>query len=222
MKLKTLLLESIVTRLVTEITTHCQPFLKEIHYNINDNILYRGIGNIPIPSILTQNDEIRTYPGHNPNRYPKDTPKVVHTELNHIFTQMFHYPFRNGTFVTGSSHIAEEYGSISITIPIGEFHYLWSPYVEDLFGNWDEFESDKLFASRTTGAPKPATEDIEDAFLNLIETNELQYQTTDLLAAIKSGHEIMIYCDKCYVLPVKEENVALALRQIQRMHTSNQ
>lgn len=207
-----------VNRLITEIIARCQPFLKALSYKAHDKQLYRGIGSIPPPSLLTPTGELRTYPGHNPHRSPSNTPKAVHTEINHIFTRMFQFPFRNGTFVTHNIHIAETYGMVVTVLPIGDFHFLWSPYVDDLFGNWDEFESDELFKSKTTGTPRPTNEVIQNKYLDIIESNQLQYRTTNLLDAVDSGNEIMIYCDRCIVLPTENSTVKDALVQIQQNH----
>ena len=220
MKIQELLYESNdlkenIAKVVTTITTNCQPFLHETNYQINDLRMFRGLMNY-VTQVYDSNNELTNAPGYNPKRKPKDTPKYLHTELNRIFTKLFHFPFRNGTFVSGSRSFAAGYGNVSLTIPIGEFHYLWSPKVEDLFEHWQNFETETILHSMQTNAY--STNSIRwEAYLDMIRRNDVQYQTTNLIQGIKSDHEIMLYCDRCFVLP-EEPVITIALKQIQNNH----
>ena len=208
-----------ITHIVTEITTKCQPFLKKISYETSDYLIFRGLG-IYTPQLYDTKGELITAPGFNPNRYPKDTPRYLHKELNHIFTHLFKFPFRNGTFVTSNSDMAKDYGNVVLIIPIGEFHYLWSPHVKDLFEDWDEFESGEIFNAKQKGDPSPNIEDMCNKYLELMERNVMQYRTINLKDAIESGNEIMIYCDRYFVFPHKNLAVMTALKQIQKNHVT--
>jgi len=220
LKLKELLREStqdddITQKLVIEITTKCQPFLKEIHYQVSNECLYRGIGYIPF-SLTNDSGNFRVIAGYS-NRKPVDTPQYIHDEANHIFTKLFKYPFRNGTFVTGSYDTASNYGHVGIVLPIGDFHYLWSNYVEDLFNSWEEFNGEH----NTEDNKQDNFEANQMAFLDELELNKKHYQSSNLLAAIQTGNEIMLYCDHYLILPTKNINVTNALRQIQKNHGAN-
>lgn len=224
MKVNELLCENLnpnaVKQIITEITHNCQPFLHDIGYQVSDLLLYRGIGHNVINIHPNSPNILRSFPGFNANRKPTDTPDYVHNETNHIFKQLFKYPFRSGTFVSGSEKEAKQYGNVGLVIPAGEYHCLWSPFVVDFFNEWDEFISTKKFNAKHSNSAIPTNEDIMDSFLDLIENNKFQYRTGNIIEAIHSNHEIMVYCDRVFLLPTDDINVSTALREIQRNYKS--
>lgn len=110
------------------------------------------------------------------NRQPKDTPENIHLEMDNWFFEKFGMRFRSqATFVTGSLFVASNYGNVRKIVPLEDYYFCWSKISKDLFGQFQiksEFES------------------IESMM------NRLNFQCDDLNAAISSGNEIMIICQK--------------------------
>jgi len=148
----------------------CKPYLKE-----RGQVLYRGMDTASNKPIKKQ---VRL-----DNRSPAGSTVEVHAILNTYFDTMFGHPFRNGLFVSGKENDVRLYGEIHIIFPIGDFDFLWSPVVSDLYGDadWNEDETDAKVISN--------------------EVHQNKYQTTDLKAATKSGNEIMIWCKEYYAIP---------------------
>jgi len=153
-----------------------QPYLKEIDYNLRGNQLYRGVINTTKPFIAKT---VRLK-----NRNPKDTSLDLHNKINGYFQEIYGAPFRNSIHVTSDLDQASEYasntiktGNVYIIFPVGQFDFLWSPAVSDMLDS-------------TMSEPWP----------ELVDKTLSTYQTTDLIAAIRSGHEIMIRSKEYYGL----------------------
>lgn len=210
MKIKDILCEveesDIVNNIVRLITSHCKPFLGQIDSQVLEYPLYRGF------FTDTNNVEpISLIPGYRADRKPVDTPEAVHKAINAAFVKQFNYPFRNGTFASSVLKDARAYGNVSLIMPIGEFHYLWSPDSKDLYQKYRRFVYDYL---ENAGDRPGHNNNVIADFIHAINTNQFQYKNNDLKAGIKSGHEVMIYCDKCYKLPYNNPNVKRAVEII--------
>lgn len=149
----------------------CQPYLKEVDYSpAIKYALLRGINTTK--TYIAKRVRLE-------NRIPKDISTDTHNRINKYFQEHYGAQFRNSMLVTSNLSQAEEYaygglniGSVYVIFPVGQFEYLWSPTVTDMLDivmATDDFEAD-------------------------LET----YQTTDLKAGIRSGHEIMIRCKEYY------------------------
>ena len=123
------------------------------------------------------------------NRTPHATDELRHERFNDFFSRKFGYPFRNSVFATGDSMDAAVYGNgIHVIFPIGDFDFLWSPYVRDM--TYDlKWEPIGGFSH------VPPSQDLVDKTLNNVE-----YQVTDFKGAIISGKEIMIRCKEYYAV----------------------
>jgi len=174
-----------VKRWASLITKHCQPYLQEA----NGLSLYRGLGRAKDPFMKK-----RVRLG---NRTPKDMPQDLHKKLNKYFEMKFGAPFRNAMFVTGDDGVANEYGAVYTVYPIGEFEYLWSLHVHDLYSIWENY----LPWFDRNDNKKEEKKKLKEAYLEFYnEEIKYGYQTTDLNAAIKSGHEIMLRCSNYYAV----------------------
>jgi len=116
-------------------------------------------------------------------RQPLDSSHTLHAELNQAFQHQFGEPFRNALFVTNDKNQAINYGEIYIIFPIGEYTYLWSPDIEDIFNKYEE----KL-------------KDISDEDFVYDLLGKSDYYTERLDRAIKSGNEIMMRCGSYYAI----------------------
>lgn len=158
----------------------CQPFLKEVDYDPFDKYpLFRGM--------QTDNYFIKK----NVNlvdRKPVDMGLMTHDQINKYFTQEYGAPFRDALFATGSFIDAEGYGNAYYIFPIGEFKYLWSSKIGDLYGDMNNI-------SRQTDTPFD-----QKALFNFLDWGN--YQTTNLKRALNGSSEIMIRCKQYYALEV--------------------
>ena len=67
-----------------------------------------------------------------PDRRPKDTDMPRHKAFNAVIGAAGGIANRsNSLFTTSKYDIAADYGTVFATIPIGDFHYTWSPYWSD-------------------------------------------------------------------------------------------
>lgn len=156
----------------------CQPYLQQNDEPLGNNALLRG---------LTGGDEFLKKQVRLTDRTPLDNPTDVHNELNKFFTRKYGAPFRNAMFCTGSRRDTRRYGKTYLVFPIGEFKFLWSSDVKDLYLAWDNFNH-RNSRSRTK---------VQDFVKGLEDAN---YSTTNLKGAISSGAEIMIICESYYAL----------------------
>jgi len=112
------------------------------------------------------------------NRKPSNLDFKLHYEIDNYFFKRFGIKFRSqSVFCTGDIETAKAYGKVAEIKPIGDFEVCWSPKCFDMF----EIED----------YPKM---DIEEFIIR----NE--YQIGNLEEAIKSGNEIMLYCDSYKVV----------------------
>lgn len=107
----------------------CAQYLKEIKYEYP--LLFRG-SHKPTKDIRKVT--------HRKNRNPSDTPKPLHDKLNDLFEKRFGWPVRGGIFTVPSKSIADNYGTPFVFFPIGDYKYVYSPKIEDLFQYFDDME----------------------------------------------------------------------------------
>lgn len=120
------------------------------------------------------------------DRSPKDMIKGDHQLLDTWFDKKFGIKARTGAlFVFGGSQSglrrAESYGKPYLIFPIGNFKFVWSPKVTDLYVNI----GGKNFSSKEEG------ENDLDA-----ELSSYGYKDTDFEQAAQARNEIMLDCDK--------------------------
>lgn len=199
--------------IVAFIHEFCQPYLRAVGNNLT-HFMYRGITNkrlnllqnsAPNDPILKQFSRfpelhnVATTQGFYKDRRPKVMNSGAHDRVNLLFTSKFGAPMRNGLATTGNIYHAESFGHTCIYIPIGEFKFCWAPkirdlglrpdYLQDLLGwDYDEFDYFDHKGNMTIVCREFA------------KRLAKQYKDTDLNAAIDSGHEISIYCDRCLVI----------------------
>jgi len=149
---------------------NCKPYLEQVGYDVSNNVLFRGIS-------TADNAMLNIHQVRLDNRHPLSTPLEDHNTLNAYFTKKFGEPFRNAMFATSAVGAAEGYtsgngNSPRAVFPIGEFTFIWSPKVKDLYT--DILQGKKVSLEK------------------ILPT--LGYQNTDLKEAVKSGNEVMIRC----------------------------
>ena len=186
MKSKEFIVENIITedefkRYLDTIKRHCQPYLQQNPWPLTKP-LWRG---------MRDSREFILKEVRKTDRKTVDTPKPVHDTLNHAFSKLFGIPYRNGLFATGKKADALSYGNEFLIFPAGRFKFIWSPQIKDI---WDELVT-KFYINRDHNQSKEELERIYEYFT----TTDL-YRVDSLPTAIRSGHEIMIWCDAYYAI----------------------
>jgi len=175
-----------VIKLAYAIRKDCKQYLNENPEPIY-NALYRGIGGHKkkyiMPNLIKKNVRLG-------NRDPADMPTYLHMEINQYFKDYHGAPFRNAMFCTGSDVEASGYGAEFVIFPIGNFEYIWSPKIDDLWTAYDSFTT-ALGVNLSSGTA------LYDKFVDDVVYNA-DWETTNLIEAISSKHEIMIRCKSYY------------------------
>ena len=206
-----------------KIKKDCKPFLKQLMKQpasgLHD-LLYRNM-NIKsnIGSLNVRMD-----------REPRDTLKVVHDIFDDILEDVFGYRARSKTiFCSGDISWSGSYGSSYIIFPKGPFKFLWSENIRDSFdivGSYGikkiiemEFEKEAKeiykgddflgWVYQLTNKIKrdKLKRDERELVYKALEygiLNRLNYKEDNLIKALKSRHEIMIFCKDYYYLNTYE------------------
>jgi len=184
-------------RFVEQIKRDCQPFLKQVsNLPFNRLSLYRGLGNESAP-YLTKTVRLK-------NRQPSDTSLEMHQIIQGYFKRNYGEAFRSAMFATGSSATSSDYGESYKIFPIGDFTFLWSNDIEDLFAVLGETELSGDVSFFKNDNPTEF-----NTVVNLFKDEVLAtYQTTNLPNAIDSQHEIMIRVPKYYAM--REDYISYA------------
>ncbi len=185
MKLSDLKLDDKTLTLKT-IIRNCSYYFDQINNRPDKYILYRGMKSNTISSeIEYQDNDVTIYlKGVRKNRLPLTTGNRNHARFDSYFDQLFGVPYRTvSLFATGSYLQAEEYarysefGKVFVILPKGNFTFIWSPSIRDLYLNANVIQN--------------------------IDMAKKHYTNKDLISAIHSGSEIMIDCDAYYAIDAK-------------------
>jgi len=145
---------------------------------------------------------IKKYAARKTERSPKDIPIWVHNYLNDLYVKRFGWPVRSGVFCYNSNKIYT-YGKPKWLFPIGEYKYLWSPHIKDLFHVFVDWKMEYIKFYRKQGVdPNKISiknDDIRE-WASLIVT-ELPYHNNHFGKA-GDENEISIWCDEYYLVDV--------------------
>jgi hypothetical protein len=164
------------------IRSSCKPFLREIE-NGWFGFLYRG-------SKKRFETNIERFSSRT-DRRPVDMSLTKHEILDRIFEKKFGWKARSGgVFCSGHPSIAARYGTPYLFFPIGEYKYIWSPEIRDLYDYINKktpsfMDTDKDIVIRET----------EKFFENVVDL----YKDNDLKEAMKAGNEITMKCKTYYL-----------------------
>jgi len=151
-----------------------------------DKMLYRGTLK-DVPSDAENSNDVY-YFKKKPriDRKSTDMPPLTHKRLDELFYEKFGWkPRSEGVFVTSDWGTAAFYGKAFLFFPIGNFKYVWSPKVPDL---WIWIRSH--LSQRKDMSERPDLEGIIDTYIdkNLQKCIELEYEV-----AIKCKEYYMVY-----------------------------
>lgn len=166
---------------IVQIQRDCKPFLKQCGM---EALAFRGFTNNYLAPFFKR--------ATRQNRKPMNTSKVAQAEQDKWFDEHFGFKARSASvFTTGNYDDANSYGQVFAIFPIGDFQFVWSPKVGDLF--------------MAQGS------DNQTDFLN-----DGNYQDTNLPAALASDNEIMIDCKEYYAVKITSNKEAAKLLQALR------
>jgi hypothetical protein len=203
-------------KVIQYINTNCQPFLKMMAKEGIKRPLYRGINADYGHEVMIK--KVRK------NRRPTDTDTRLHNLLSAAFTSVFGWSARSqGVFATGHDHDAYSYGKVYAIFPIGNFKFIYSKNIGDLFSKYDAELSkiftltDNKFLSKEWKKAKRRDWDNDDSmtpYLSVLRKYPIilkafvkkYYTNKDLAKAIKSGSEISILCNKYVAVMVMGED----------------
>ena len=162
----------------------CQPFLKQC----GGLPLYRGM----LKKGLHLKNRVRQ------DREPTDTSPFLHYTADDWFKEKFGINARGAAmFTTGNYKIASYYGGnlekVFAVFPIGEFKFIWSPKVRDLYMSSETLLFKKGERVKNDDILKSRIEDWLDS---------KEYTDSNLPEAIASKKEVMIACQEYYAVLV--------------------
>ncbi len=185
---------------VKTIIDDCRPYFNAINNDIDGSILYRGL---VLDSFRRRAKEVaeNVYLATvRKDRVSLNTPNASHAFIDAWMEKNLGAKFRSAAiFCVANYRTALSFGKPHVVLPIGEFKYAWSPFVEDLYSDFDNIG---------LGAT-PTSDEREDFFKKLEQTLEgSKYRTTELTRAIKEypKHEIMVECDSYYAIGLDTYN----------------
>lgn len=175
----------------------CQPFFDA---SKGSGLAVRGISQAgPVIGKFNTPSSRHPIPVHKmtvrKDRKTLSTPEVYHHAIDEWMKDKFGIAGRTGSvFVFGerSADSTENYGARYFVIPRGEFKFIWSPKVADLYDTMLE-EFGPVFNHGDVGELPPG--EVTEYM------NTLQYSDRDFNAALQSGNEIMIDCQNYYAIP---------------------
>ena len=110
--------------LIEFVKTHCGPYIKESQGIPVYRGLKRDAGHVPHTRTVRR------------DRQPMDTSATLHARWNRMIVDRGLKAHRgNSIFTTSDFKLAAEFGDVFFVIPMGAFHYTWSPAVKDAADN---------------------------------------------------------------------------------------
>jgi hypothetical protein len=206
-------------KIEAHITTNCLPYIIAaggIDDALFEDPLWRGVYHNEFTSDMGMDKPVKSI-SINSNRTPLDTPDRAHHLIDDWFNKYTGYRFRSSSlFVTGSSPNASTYGKLVRVIPEGEFHFCWSPKIQDMYEALSEYAY--LVGGPTIGDRKQAIHYLkDDNIIQFLEDSEFLLDK-DLTNAIYSRHEIMIVAKSALIVDnawcVAVQNIRRKLRMI--------
>lgn len=113
-------------KLIDDIKKMCKVWLNDVRGV--KTLLYRST-----KALLPPNDYDIRHSRLDDGRTPRDTPEDIHYELNYEFNEKFGWNVRDGIFASSNYIDIQVYGVPKVFMPIGEYEFVWSPTIKDLY-----------------------------------------------------------------------------------------
>ena len=186
------------------IHSDCQFYLSQIKgvdngfpRDMQQSIAWRGMSKDKYWDSQIQLKDVRL-----DGRNPKDTDVELHGYLNREFTELYGAPFRNAMFMSGSMRDTLRYGTPFQVFPVGQFKFIWSPTVNDLWVEARELRRAQAMPSGHGDTEEQLkNEKYKSAVRKEFHDKVIKsYNTSDMKAALASGKEIMVRCKQYYAV----------------------
>ena len=135
------------------------------------------------------------------DREPKDSDQKSHDMMDSLFNKKFGFKARsNVLFATGDISTALSYGRIYTIWPVGQYKFIYSNHVTDLFDvlqrakKIDTITFIKLILHLLLNPKKGVENKTVDYDKDKVNKILNTYKDDDIYKAINSGNEIMINC----------------------------
>lgn len=196
--------EEHIIEMYHNIYQNCQPFLQEIDKRPADNPLYRGIKYLGAGHVYDAEElDVGIKTARLGSRKPIDMPNEDHEALNKYLTIEYGHPYRSAVFATGSDHVAVNYGDQDepfVIFPVGKFEFIWHREIGDFYGEFYDSPVYQDLSGGPNGDPDYQPMELDDMIAHLFDEYYEPFQTGDMISAIQSDHEIMIWVDKYYYM----------------------
>ncbi len=187
-----------------QVEKNCQPFLRQIDYDLSAYTLYRGM--FDIKATFFKMPTIQ-------DRVPKNTPKIAHETIDDWCEENFGVKFRSTSlFCSGDEEQVTTYGDTVAIFPIGDFNTLYSKKVYDMYLSLkNAFRGERSAykdIDQLTDNPKPFSQMFDpDSIRDVLDDNKSTFVKNDLKRACDSGNEIMVSCKSAYVLYIGDKGM---------------
>lgn len=153
----------------------------------SDVMFYRGMDNYGV----------NKYAARLEKRRPLNTPLNLHNSLNDWFTQHFGRNWRNGVYSTTNLSEINKYAyRAGIVLPVGDFDFLYSPEIPDLF-EWFEEKvkaQGKNLDQTTTVQPEELMPYLDPSMFKMGSAG------ASLKEAAESRNEVIFWCKEYYMV----------------------
>ena len=166
-----------IVPMIERIKKECKPYLEAIEYNVMEYRLYRGMQGTAAPYMTGR---VRLE-----GRKPQATGTHIHNAVNEYFTIKFGEPFRDALFTSSDANFAADYGNLFLVFPTGQFTFIWSEEVDDLY-NFEHQMDAALEEDRDD-----ENESVTNGYFGDTMDN-LNYRSSGFTKAMESRQEIMI------------------------------
>lgn len=197
-------------KMVSAIHKNCQPFITKALLPQLPKIvtfLFRGSS---YDGEFKERD-VRT------DREPSDIHPIIHNDINSRIQKKFGWPARSaGLFTTGDVTSAYDYGEPYVIMPIGNFKYLWSPVIEDLYdyinkdlsirhvaGNYSNPKDINPLINNYFSSHSKYSSDPQASYEKYLDKLVSTYTDKDIIKGILSKNEVMIGCSSYYKVSLK-------------------
>jgi hypothetical protein len=166
---------------IPKIQKECKPFLKEIK-GARGTLTRRQLAPGPIFKKVTRKD-----------RKPLDSPLEFHNLVDDWFNKKFGWKARSsGVFCWGTPFplLLENW----MVFPAGNFRYIWSPKIHDLYGHVESDFNMVNIGTLDTG------EGSEQAYNIFFDNMSKTYTDKNLKKSVVSSNEVMVDCKYSYLV----------------------
>jgi len=129
-------------------------------------------------------------------RQVMDSPKTITNGMNKLFKEKFGWKARteNVVFCWGTPFNSQDINYGFLVFPVGNYKYVWSPEVRDLYGEFVQSSIDSSIEKEERGKQFMdfIGDEISDTYIN-----------KNLKKAVVSSNEIMVNCKQYYYIRIE-------------------